>query len=229
MDILKLIKDKIDTFRIDRVKKSLGHCGKGVKIYPPFKIAGPGLVEIDDYARIMPNPTIVAHSKKFVVKKYAVISYNLTVVTSNHCPTVGIPFSFSDTLHINELNKGDIIVGEECWLGANVLLLPGCNLSRGCVVGANSVINKEYPPYTVVAGSPARIIGTRFTRAQILKHESLVYSEDERFSKEYIDSLFDTTFRNITHTLGVEGVSPEDFRRLDEFIKQSNADIVIKL
>lgn len=229
MNLINLIQSKIEKFRIERVKKSFGYCGKGVKIFTPYKIAGANLIEIDDYARIMSNPTIVAYGKKFIVKKFAVISYNLTVVTSNHCPTVGIPFSFSDGLHINEKFKGDVVVGEECWLGANVTLLPGAKLSRGCVVGANSVINKEYPPYAVVVGSPARIVGARFTRDQIIRHESLVYPENDRLSIEYIDTLFANVYKDITRTIGTEGITATDRARLEEFVKHSNANIEINL
>ena len=201
--------------RISRLKKHLGKCGKGVKLFAPYHIAGCQLIELDDYARIMPNPTILAYGCRFIVKKYAVISYNLTAVTSNHCPTVGIPFSFSDTLHINEILKGDIIVGEESWLGANVTLLPGAVLSRGCVVGANSVINKECPPFSVIVGNPARIIGTRFTKEQIIKHENILYPEKERLSNEYLNNLFDSIYKNLDRTIGVDFITDFDRKRYE--------------
>lgn len=56
-----------------------------------------------------------------------------------------------------ELGK-EIHVGEDCWIGGNVSILPGVNIGRGSVVGAGSVVTKTVPEYTVVAGNPARII-----------------------------------------------------------------------
>lgn len=56
-----------------------------------------------------------------------------------------------------ELGK-EIHVGEDCWIGGNVCILPGVNIGRGSVVGAGSVVTKSVPDFTVVAGNPARII-----------------------------------------------------------------------
>ena len=53
---------------------------------------------------------------------------------------------------------GPIDVGEDCWLGGNVIVLPGITIGRGCTVGAGSVVTKNVPDFHVVAGNPARII-----------------------------------------------------------------------
>ena len=56
-----------------------------------------------------------------------------------------------------ELGK-EIHVGEDCWIGGNVSILPGVILGRGSVVGAGSVVTKSVDAFTVVAGNPARFI-----------------------------------------------------------------------
>jgi acetyltransferase-like isoleucine patch superfamily enzyme len=56
-----------------------------------------------------------------------------------------------------ELGK-EIHVGEDCWIGGSVQILPGVTIGRGCVVGAGSVVTKSVPDFTVVAGNPARFI-----------------------------------------------------------------------
>ncbi|KAF2836839.1 acetyltransferase, CysE/LacA/LpxA/NodL family [Patellaria atrata CBS 101060] len=56
-----------------------------------------------------------------------------------------------------ELGK-EIHIGEDCWIGGNVIILPGVRLGRGVVVGAGSVVTKSVEDLCVVAGNPARVI-----------------------------------------------------------------------
>lgn len=51
-----------------------------------------------------------------------------------------------------------ITVGEDCWFGGNCVVLPGVTIGKGVVVGAGSVVTKDVPEYTVVAGNPARML-----------------------------------------------------------------------
>ena len=55
-----------------------------------------------------------------------------------------------------------VVIGHDCWLGAGVFVMPGVELPPGCVVSAHSVVaRKTYPPYAVLAGHPARVVGRR--------------------------------------------------------------------
>jgi carbonic anhydrase/acetyltransferase-like protein (isoleucine patch superfamily) len=54
-----------------------------------------------------------------------------------------------------------VLVEDDCWLGFNVVVMPGVRLGKGAVVGANSVVTKDVAPYTVVAGAPAKFIKQR--------------------------------------------------------------------
>jgi len=54
-----------------------------------------------------------------------------------------------------------IIIGPDCWIGAKAIILDGVRIGRGVVVGAGSVINKNIPEFSVVAGVPAKIIKSR--------------------------------------------------------------------
>ena len=58
--------------------------------------------------------------------------------------------------------KGDTIVGNDVWIGQNAVFLPGVHIGDGVIIGANSVVGSDVPPYTIVAGNPARMIRKRF-------------------------------------------------------------------
>ena len=51
-----------------------------------------------------------------------------------------------------------VVIEDECWLGEGCRILKGVHLGRGCTVGANAVVTKSFPPYSIVAGVPARLI-----------------------------------------------------------------------
>jgi acetyltransferase-like isoleucine patch superfamily enzyme len=56
------------------------------------------------------------------------------------------------------VSGGPVIVGPNVWIGDGVVVLPGCIIGEGSIVGANSVVTSNIPPFTIVAGSPARIL-----------------------------------------------------------------------
>jgi len=60
-----------------------------------------------------------------------------------------------------ELNVSDVVIEDECWLGNGVHILKGVKLGKGCIVGAGSVVTHSFPAYSVIAGVPAKLIGTR--------------------------------------------------------------------
>ena len=78
---------------------------------------------------------------------------------------------------VNEsITKGPIIVGDDVWIGYGAIILSGVNIGRGCVIGANSVVTKDIPPYSIYAGN------------KIIK---------KRFDDEIIEKLMKIDFQNI--------------------------------
>lgn len=65
--------------------------------------------------------------------------------------------------------KGDIIVGNDVWIGAKSTIMSGVKISDGSVVAAGSLVTKDVPPYAIVGGNPAKIIKFRFSEKQIEK------------------------------------------------------------
>ncbi|WP_417089757.1 CatB-related O-acetyltransferase [Eubacterium maltosivorans] len=59
-------------------------------------------------------------------------------------------------------NKGDIIVGNDVWIGYEAVVLAGVTIGDGAVIGTRAVVTKDVPPYTIVGGVPAQPIKKRF-------------------------------------------------------------------
>ncbi len=54
-----------------------------------------------------------------------------------------------------------VVIEDDVWIGSRVIILPGVTIGKGSVIGASAVVTKSVPPYSVVAGNPAKIVKTR--------------------------------------------------------------------
>lgn len=66
-------------------------------------------------------------------------------------------------------DKGNIIVNDDVWIGADSIICAGVKIGQGVVIGAGSVVTKDVPPYAIVCGVPAKIIKYRFSESIIQK------------------------------------------------------------
>ena len=64
-------------------------------------------------------------------------------------------------------HKGDIVIGNDVWIGYNATLMAGVNIGDGAIIAANSTVVKDVPPYTIVGGNPAVEIRKRFSEGEI--------------------------------------------------------------
>ena len=70
-------------------------------------------------------------------------------------------------------NRGDIIIGNDVWIGYEAVIMAGVHIGDGAIIGARAVVTKDVPPYTIVGGVPARAIRKRFDDAVIDKLQAL--------------------------------------------------------
>lgn len=64
-------------------------------------------------------------------------------------------------------NKGDILIGNDVWIGYEAVILSGVTIGDGAIIGARAVVTKDVPPYTIVGGVPAAPIRQRFDEQTI--------------------------------------------------------------
>lgn len=80
-------------------------------------------------------------------------------------------------------NKGDIVIGNDVWIGYEAVILSGVTIGDGAIIGARAVVTKDVPPYTIVGGVPAKPIRKRFSEEMIA---SLLEIKWWNWSKERI-------------------------------------------
>lgn len=69
-------------------------------------------------------------------------------------------------------NKGDIVIGNDVWIGYEAVIMAGVTIGDGAIIGTRAVVTKDVPPYTIVGGVPAKPIRKRFdneTLEELLK------------------------------------------------------------
>lgn len=128
------------------------HIADNAEIYFPISgIEYPQNLYIGDGTFINANLQILS-AGKITIGKNCFIGPNCQLYTPNHHPS-------------NKLLRRTgwqydlpITIGDDCWFGGSVILLPGVTLGNNVVVGAGSVVTKDFPDNTVIAGNPAKII-----------------------------------------------------------------------
>jgi len=134
------------------------------------------------------------------IGNYCSIGPNLNIFRANHPMDYFTthPLFYNPVFgHVKKdtLQRPGISIGHDVWIGANVVILPGCKtIGNGVVIGAGSVVTKDIPSYAIAAGNPARVIKTRFSQAVIKRLEKSQWwklSRDELTARkmEYEDII----------------------------------------
>ena len=87
--------------------------------------------------------------------------------------------------------KGDIVISDDVWIGYGATILSGVKVSQGAVIASGAVVAKDVPPYTIVGGVPAKVIGYRFEKEMIDKLLDLDYSKlTEELVNTHLSDLY---------------------------------------
>lgn len=151
------------------------HRGRGSKIYSNVRLDCPpyrrfflgkrsviesyccinnavGDVVIGDHTRIGIHNTIIG---PVCIGNHVNLAQGITVTALNH--------NFEDTTkRIDEqgISTKPVIIGDDVWIGANAVVLPGVTIGKHCVIAAGAVVTKDVPDHSVVGGVPAKILKT---------------------------------------------------------------------
>ncbi len=117
---------------------------------------------------------------KISIGKYCSIATNCTFILSHHlldrfttAPCGGPSLFAHKQGNTTSYSKGDIVIKNDVWIGANCTLIDNITIGNGAVIAAGAVVTKDVPPYAIVGGNPAKIIKYRFSKELIDEIESL--------------------------------------------------------
>ncbi len=129
----------------------------GVYVGTTFDLGVDAEVEIGDFSTLA-GPLICTDGR-VTIGRHSLISYLVTIADS---PVAVPPFASGGDDRPPELRgstEGAIEIGDDTWVGVGAVILRGAKLGDGVIVGAASVVDFDVPPYSIVAGNPARVVG----------------------------------------------------------------------
>ena len=158
----------------------LGSCGVGANIQYPFTVSHPELIMLgaesvilgDCRMQVFPeltgvNATISIGEGNLIGHRFCVlagadvnigrncsIASDVTIVSENHGMDPGIEQPYG----MQPLTIAPVSIGDECWIGDKVIILPGVTIGKRCIIGAGSVVTKDIDDFCVAVGNPAKVI-----------------------------------------------------------------------
>jgi galactoside O-acetyltransferase/maltose O-acetyltransferase len=157
------------------------HLGAGVEIDPSTSINN---VIIEDNVKIAkrcsiyggPDNILEIHSDTYIGMNTIVNGFNAKVIIGPHvsiAQNVNImadsgPNASPEMQKVFPVEKGPVTINGHCWLGADSIIMPNVTLGEFCVVAAKSYVNSSFPPFSIIGGTPAKLIRV-FTKDEIEK------------------------------------------------------------
>ncbi len=183
------------------MKKIYPRTGDTQTVYLNAVVKDPS-IEIGDYSiyndfvsdpRLFEQNNVLYHypinHERLIIGKFCSIAYGVKFLfyCANHTlkslSTYTFPLFYEDwELDKADVasawdNKGDIVIGNDVWIGYEAVIMAGVHIGDGAIVGTRAVVTKDVPPYTIVGGVPAKEIRKRFSPDIIKQMQALKWWE----------------------------------------------------
>lgn len=135
-------------------RRLLSECGNGVNIENACFFGKGDKLRIGDYSGIGVNARIYG---PVTIGRYVMMGPDVIIMTANHrFDDITVPMCRQG--YEKEL---PVVIEDDVWIGARVIILPGVKIGKGSVIGAGAVVTKSFEPYSVIGGVPAKLLKKR--------------------------------------------------------------------
>lgn len=121
-----------------------------------------GFISIGDHTALGKRAEIEAEKSKVLVGNYVRIAAEVFITTNGH------KFERTDVpIHLQGKEHDDVIIEDDVWIGRKAMIMPGVVIAKGTIVAAGAVVTKNFPPFSIIGGVPAKVIKQRHNHENI--------------------------------------------------------------
>jgi acetyltransferase-like isoleucine patch superfamily enzyme len=142
--------ESLHAARLSMLRGFVGYVGDGVFIEPPFRVDYGCNIRLGHRFYANFNLTIL-DCAIVTIGERVMLGPNVSLLAATHETEVQ---SRRDNIEYAK----PITIGDDCWIGGHVVVLPGVTIGKGCTIGAGSVVTKDVPAWSVAVGTPARVV-----------------------------------------------------------------------
>lgn len=136
------------------LKNIFNRCGSPVNVRPKIKFVNGNNIELGNNS-VIGERSFLQDVGKIIINDNVLMGPECMIFTSNHL------YKKDNLVRNQGYVIGNVVIEEDVWIGARVIILPGVKIGKGAILGAGSVITKDVEEYTVVGGNPAKFIKYR--------------------------------------------------------------------
>ncbi len=163
------------------------------------------VLEIGDFSYVGMNSFIDGFNAKVIVGDHVSIAPNVCIVSGSG------PNASTIMQRVMPVVKAPVSIGNNTWIGAGVFIMPGVELGECCVVAANSVVTNSFPSYSIIGGSPAKLI-REFTQVE----KDLLKDETPNYETNYANLQFESTLHYYRYQKILEVIHSHPHQRILE-------------
>lgn len=129
-------------------------CGKQVNVRPNVYFGAGSQISIGDFSMLGAD-SIIGSEAEVVIGENVLMGPRVLIYTSNHGTALGTPMRLQPSV------AAPVRIGNDVWIGARCIILPGVTIHDGAVVAAGAVVTRDIPSNAIAGGVPAKVIGHR--------------------------------------------------------------------